>query len=100
MDVLVEVHDNSSLTALKQSDDDRVNSRNLKTLDVNLETAFDLLTSIPDHIIRVAESGISSHTELDALHKAGYNAFLSGCLIRQNNIALVVQKLWQSPESA
>jgi indole-3-glycerol phosphate synthase len=50
----------------------------------------------------VAESGISSHTELDALHKEGYNAFLVGeSLIRQNNIALAVQKLLgKAPESA
>lgn len=104
MDVLVEVHDKLELDRALKLDPMMigVNSRNLKTLDVNLKTAFDLLTSIPDHIIRVAESGISSHTELDALHKAGYNAFLVGeSLIHQNNIALAVQKLLgKAPESA
>jgi len=55
-----------------------VNNRNLKTLDVRVETSFELIDKIPDDCIAVSESGISSHDEIVKLRAAGFDAFLIG----------------------
>lgn len=103
MDVLIEVHDRVELDRALKLDPMMigVNSRNLKTLEVNLDTAYKLLEQIPASTIRVAESGIVSHAELKSLSDAGYNAFLVGeSLMRQPDIELAVQKLLgKAPES-
>lgn len=61
-----------------------VNSRNLKTLEVSSATLDDLATLLPAHVLRVAESGISTSSDLQRLSQAGYGAFLVGeALMRQ-----------------
>ena len=55
-----------------------VNNRNLKTLDVRIETSFELIDQIPDDCIAVSESGIHSAAELAKLRAAGFDAFLVG----------------------
>ena len=61
-----------------------VNSRNLKTFDVSLETAMALVERIPVSVVRVAESGISTAEDMSRLRKAGFDAFLIGeSLMRQ-----------------
>jgi indole-3-glycerol phosphate synthase len=55
-----------------------VNNRNLKTLEVSVETSLELIEKIPDECIAVSESGIGSHTEITKLRAAGYDAFLIG----------------------
>ncbi len=102
MDVLIEIHDEDELNrALKINPPPMmigVNSRNLKTLEVNLQTAFDLVQKIPASILRVAESGISTHAELQSLFEAGYDAFLVGeSLMREQDISAAVRKLLGKP---
>ena len=55
-----------------------VNRRNLRTFQVDLQTAFRLAKAIPDHVVRVAESGIHNGADLRRLRDAGYDAFLIG----------------------
>ena len=55
-----------------------VNSRNLKTLEVNQEAFADLIPRIPASLIRVAESGIASRADVEFAHSAGANAILVG----------------------
>ncbi len=55
-----------------------VNSRNLKTLAVSLETALALGPTLGPGVVGVAESGIRSRADIDALTAAGYHAFLVG----------------------
>jgi indole-3-glycerol phosphate synthase len=55
-----------------------VNNRNLKTLDVRVETSFELIEQIPDECIAVSESGIRTAGELARLRAAGFDAFLVG----------------------
>lgn len=55
-----------------------VNNRNLKTLDVRIETSFELIDQIPDDCIAISESGIRSAAELSKLRAAGFDAFLVG----------------------
>lgn len=96
MDVLIEIHDEDELNRALKINPMMigVNSRNLKTLEVNLQTAFDLVQKIPAHIIRVAESGISTNAELQSLFEAGFDAFLVGeSLMREDDISGAVRKL-------
>ena len=55
-----------------------VNNRNLRTLEVNLDTSFNLISKIPKNLVTVAESGISAPEDLTALRRSGYDAFLIG----------------------
>lgn len=55
-----------------------VNNRDLRTLEVTLETAFDLALLIPDDVVAVAESGIKTGEDIRRLREAGYDAFLIG----------------------
>jgi indole-3-glycerol phosphate synthase len=55
-----------------------VNSRNLKTLEVSLDTAVALGARLGRGIVGVAESGIRSRADIDRLRGAGYHAFLVG----------------------
>lgn len=80
LDVLCEVHDEEEL---KRAIDAGcaaigVNSRDLRTLHVDLNTAFRLAEQMPKNILRVAESGIHSGADIARLRAAGYDAFLIG----------------------
>jgi indole-3-glycerol phosphate synthase len=55
-----------------------VNNRDLRTLEVRLETALELIELIPDDRVAVAESGLSTHSDLLRLRDAGFDAFLIG----------------------
>ncbi|MBU6235166.1 MAG: indole-3-glycerol phosphate synthase TrpC [Alphaproteobacteria bacterium] len=82
MDVLIEVHDAPELhRALALKADDAllgVNNRNLKTLDVTLQTSLNLIREIPSGRTAIAESGIHSKADLEMLSKAGFHGFLIG----------------------
>lgn len=96
MDALFEVHNAEELDrALKLSPKMvGVNNRNLKTLDVDLQTGLDLANNIPDDVLKVAESGISAPAEIARFKEVGYNAFLIGeSLMREDNIGDALQKL-------
>lgn len=104
MDVLIEIHDKKELDRALKLDPMMigVNARNLKTLEVDLATSFSLVQSIPEHIIRVAESGIITNAQLKSLLEAGYKAFLVGeTLMKQDDIGAATKKLLgKPPESA
>jgi indole-3-glycerol phosphate synthase len=55
-----------------------VNSRNLKTLEVDTKAFSQLIPEIPPELIKVAESGISSRAEVELAEAAGANAILVG----------------------
>jgi indole-3-glycerol phosphate synthase len=80
LDVLCEAHDEEEVERAIDAGCDMigVNSRNLRTFEVNLETALRLAERIPAACVRVAESGIQSGADLARLRGAGYEAFLIG----------------------
>lgn len=80
MEALVETHDEEELeTALEAGAGlIGVNSRNLKTFDIDLGTALRLAPMIPERLPGVAESGIFGAKEARLLRDAGYKAFLVG----------------------
>jgi indole-3-glycerol phosphate synthase len=55
-----------------------VNSRNLKTLAVDSEVFGEIIPTIPQEIIRVAESGISSRADVERAQRAGASVILVG----------------------
>jgi len=55
-----------------------VNNRNLKTLEVNLETSLRLRPKMPRGCIAVSESGIKTAIDLRRLSEAGFDAVLIG----------------------
>ncbi len=80
MEPLVEVHTREEL-ARATSAGARiigVNNRDLRTLEVRLETSLELIGDIPDDCIAVCESGLRSHGDLTRLRAAGFDAFLVG----------------------
>jgi len=80
MAALVEVHSREELHVALAAGADLVgvNSRNLRTLDVDLRVFDDLVSDIPDDVTAVAESGIRAADDIRRLRSAGYDAFLIG----------------------
>ena len=96
MDVLIEVHDAEELerALLLNPSMVGVNNRNLKTLDVDLATGLSLARHMPDDVVKVAESGISTKDQIQEFSDAGYNAFLVGeSLMREDDISQAVRNL-------
>lgn len=96
MDILFEVHDQKELerAAAFGAGMIGVNSRNLRTLEVDLDTALELAEVIPERYVKVAESGINSNTDLEKLRKAGYGAFLVGeSLMREDDVRQATRRL-------
>jgi len=80
LDALVEVHDRGELDRALGAGARvvGVNNRNLKTLEVSLDTAVSLSPAIPDDVVAVAESGIRTGDDIRRLREAGFAAFLIG----------------------
>ena len=71
-----------------------VNSRNLKTLDVDAKAFAELLPLIPTDVVRVAESGISTRAEVEFAHSNGATAILVGeALVKSSNPELAMREL-------
>jgi indole-3-glycerol phosphate synthase len=77
---LVEVHDRAELDiALGEGATIvGVNSRNLRTLDVDIALFDELAPMIPRGVVAVAESGLRSAADLVRLRSTRYDAFLIG----------------------
>jgi indole-3-glycerol phosphate synthase len=84
LDVLVEVHTAGELdrfldaVGAEGADAIGVNNRDLRSFEVRLETSLELVDRIPNTVVRVAESGISTAEEMARLRSAGFDAFLIG----------------------
>ncbi len=80
MESLVEVHTPTELAVALEVKAPiiGVNSRDLKTMDIDLSRAEALLSDIPSHVVRVAESGIHTPAQRDRMIQAGAQAMLVG----------------------
>ena len=77
---LVEVHDEMELERAVGAGAGiiGVNNRNLRTLEIGLETTARLIERMPGDVIAIAESGLRTHRDLVRLRDAGYHGFLIG----------------------
>lgn len=77
---LVEVHDEEELSRAVDSGARivGVNNRNLRTLAVDVAASRRLGARIPDQVVGVSESGLTSRADLEELSSQGYRAFLIG----------------------
>ena len=80
MAVLIEVHTADELERAMEISPRivGVNSRNLKTLEVNPAAFAELIPRIPNEVIRVAESGISRRAVVEFAQSHGADAILVG----------------------
>ena len=100
LDVLCEVHDGEELRRALDAGCDLigVNTRDLRTFQVDLETAFRLAEKFPADVVRVAESGIHSAEDVARLRAAGYDAFLVGeSLMRAASPGVALRELMRVP---
>jgi indole-3-glycerol phosphate synthase len=96
MKSLIEVHTNDELESAMEINPEiiGVNSRNLKTLEVDPAVFNELIPRIPEHIIKVAESGISTRDDVIFAEEAGANVILVGeALVRAGDPILSMRQL-------
>ena len=80
MSSLIEVHTNDELDSAMEINPKivGVNSRNLKTLEVDPAAFKELIPRIPNRLTKVAESGISTRSDVLFAQEAGANVILVG----------------------
>lgn len=80
LDVLVEIHDERELEHALSADATLigVNQRDLVTFEVDHDRATRMAGVIPDHAVKVAESGVRGAADARSLRAAGYDAVLVG----------------------
>lgn len=96
MDALIEVHDETELErALNlKSRLIGVNNRNLKDFTVDFARTYELVGRAPEGCTFVAESGLTSRADLDAMAEHGVNCFLVGeSLMRQADVEAATRAL-------
>ena len=96
LDVLVEIHDEAELERALAVDATLigVNQRDLVTFEVDTARAVRMAPAIPDHVIKVAESGVRDAADVAQLGAAGYHAVLVGeTLVTHGDPATAVQEL-------
>jgi len=102
LDVLCEVHDSDELQRAVDAGCDLigVNTRDLRTFKVDLQTAFRLADRFPKNAVRVAESGVHSGEDVSQLRAAGYDAFLVGeSLMRAERPGEALRSLLEVPNA-
>jgi len=100
LDVLCEAHDAVELQRALDAGCDLVgvNTRDLRTFKVDLQTAFELAPKFPAGVVRVAESGIHLGEDVARLRAAGYHAFLVGeSLMRAERPGEALRELMRVP---
>jgi indole-3-glycerol phosphate synthase len=96
MDALIEVHDEAELdrALALRSRLIGVNNRNLKDFTVDFARTYELVGRAPEGCTFVAESGLGSRADLDAMADHGVHCFLVGeSLMRQQDVEAATRAL-------
>jgi indole-3-glycerol phosphate synthase len=96
LDCLVEVHDEPDLDRALACGATLVgvNQRDLTTFEVDTDRALHMGTVIPDDVVKVAESGVSTTEQARRLRLAGYDAILVGeAVVTADDPAAMVEAL-------
>ena len=79
LEVLLEIHNEQELEYIDENIDMvGVNNRNLGTFHTEVENSFRLAEKLPEEMLRISESGISSPETVKQLRAAGFRGFLIG----------------------
>lgn len=98
LEVLVEIHEEHEIQSHLKGEEQLVgiNSRNLKTMGVSKEHLFTTASALPQQVVKVAESGMSSAEDIFMAMEAGYSGFLMGtAFMKQAHPALACQRVAQ-----
>ena len=92
---LVEVHDGDELQAALSAGAEiiGVNNRDLETLSVDLSTFESVAPAVPEDIILIAESGVSTPADVRRMREAGADALLVGSAIMDGDVRENTQRL-------
>jgi len=96
MDVLIEVHDAAELDRALNLKSRLIgaNNRDLRDFSVDFARTYELVAHAPADCLFVAESGIGSHADLEAMAANGVRAFLVGeSLMRQPDVEAATRAL-------
>ncbi len=99
LDVLVEVHTQEELERALELGLNMVgiNNRNLKTFETSINNTLDLLSSVPDDVLVVTESGIHAKEDVELLRSNGVNTFLIGeAFMRADDPGQALQDMFAS----
>ncbi len=79
LEVLFEIHGKEELDKVPDSDIIiGVNNRNLKTMQVDIKTSFEIIQELPKSSLLISESGLNTVEDVRALKEAGFQGFLMG----------------------
>lgn len=74
-----------------------INNRNLKTLEVSLDTSVALINHIPDELCAVSESGIFTTEDVHMLQSLGFSGILVGqSILKSENMQETISNLKQT----
>jgi indole-3-glycerol phosphate synthase len=96
IDALVEIHDEDELDVALAAGASLigVNQRDLVTFEVDHQRAERMASRIPDHVVKVAESGVRGPDDARRLKAAGYHAVLVGeSVVTAGDPAAAVRRL-------
>ena len=96
LDALVEVHDEAELDVALEAGADLVgiNNRDLRSFAVDLGVTERLAPRVPEGVVVVAESGISTRSDVERLEAAGADAVLvGGALMGEADVGAALRRL-------
>jgi indole-3-glycerol phosphate synthase len=94
LDALVEIHTGQELQSATRAGAKLIgiNNRNLKTFHTSIETSISMAPQLADHQVGVAESGIRTPDDIEAVRRAGiYNFLIGESLVRADSPRLLLQ---------
>lgn len=96
MNSLIEIHDQDELNRALNLPIDLlgINNRNLKTMDIDIQTSIHLSKGLTEQYTIVCESGIETHADITLMQDNGIYSFLVGTsLMRQPDLTKATHQL-------
>ncbi len=79
LEVMLELHEEKELEKVGPNNSlIGINNRNLKDFKVDFNKSLDMAKQLPEHAVKVAESGIQTPEQVDYLKTYGFKGFLMG----------------------
>lgn len=96
MDAILEVHTEEELERGIRSGARiiGINNRDLRTFQVDVQRTVDLMKKVPEGMLVISESGLTTKDDIDRLRKAGVRGVLIGeTLMRSGDVAKAIREL-------